>query len=113
MRFVGFGSNGASSMRGIHEGLSSKLCMLLIYYLSICIAHREALTTNEPSSHFPKLQYVNKFGNKVYSCLGKSTKRHGKLRDLMYKFQITKLVVLQILQITRLSIGKVMENMLS
>jgi len=31
MKFVGFGSDGASSMNGIHEGLSPKLCMLLIY----------------------------------------------------------------------------------
>ncbi|MCY6524918.1 hypothetical protein, partial [Actinobacillus pleuropneumoniae] len=59
--------------------------------------------TNEASSHFPELQYINIFGNKVYSWLGKSTKRHGKLGELMYTFQITKLVVLQIHQIRQLS----------
>lgn len=33
-----------------------------------------ALTTNYVSSHFLELQYTNKFVNKVYSWLWKSTK---------------------------------------
>ena len=66
MKLVGFGS-GASSMRGIHEGLSTKLHRDTPHLLDIhCIAHREELTTNDVSSHFLELQYIDKFANKVY-----------------------------------------------
>jgi hypothetical protein len=112
MKLVGFGSDGASSMRGIHEGLSTKLRRDAPHLLDIhCIAHREALTTNDASSHFLELQYIDKFANKVYSWLGKSTKRHGELKELMESFQITKLEVLQIHHIRWLSRGKVMERL--
>jgi len=75
MKFVGFGLKGSSSMRGIHEYLFSKLHRDAPHLLDIhCITHREALLTNEASSHFPKLKYIDKFGSKVYSWLGKSAK---------------------------------------
>ena len=74
-----------------------------------CIAHREALAANDASSHFLELQFIDKFANKVYSWLGKSSKRHGELKELMESFQITKLEILQIHQIRWLSRGKVME----
>jgi len=76
-----------------------------------CIAHREALAANDASSHFLELQFIDKFANKVYSWLGKSSKRHGELKELMESFQITKLEVLQIHQIRWLSRGKVMERL--
>ena len=112
MKLVGFGSDGASSMRGIRESLSSKLRQDVPHLLDVhCIAHREALAANDASSHFLELQFIDKFANKVYSWLGKSSKRHGELKELMESFQITKLEVLQIHQIRWLSRGKVMERL--
>ena len=56
MKLVGFGSDGASSMRGIREGLSSKLRRDAPHLLDVhCIAHREALAANDASSHFLEL----------------------------------------------------------
>ncbi|KAH9295072.1 hypothetical protein KI387_038660 [Taxus chinensis] len=112
MKLVGFGSDGASAMRGIREGLSTKLRRDAPHLLDIhCIAHREALATNDASSYFPELQFIDKFANKIYSWLGKSAKRHGALRELMDSFQINRLEVLQIHQIRWLSRGKVMERL--
>ena len=75
IKLVGFGSDGASSMRGIHEGLSTKLRRDAPHFLDIhCIAHREALATNDASYNFLELQYIDKFANKVYSWLGKFVK---------------------------------------
>ena len=43
-KMMGFGSDGASSMRGIHEGLASKLLREVPHLLCIhCMAHCEAL----------------------------------------------------------------------
>lgn len=97
MKLVGFGSDGESTMKGVREGLTSKLHRDALHLLDIhCIARREALTTNDASSHFLELQYIDKFANKVYSWLEKSAKRYGELKELMESFQITKLEVLQI-----------------
>ena len=52
-KLVGFGSNGASFMRGIRNGLPTKLHRHAPHLLNIqCIIHREALTTNDVSSYF-------------------------------------------------------------
>jgi len=111
-KLVGFGSDGASSMRGIREGLSTKLRRHAPHLVDIhCIAHREALAANDASSYFEELQAIDKFANKIYSWLGKSTKRHGELKELMESFQITRLEVLQIHHIRWLSRGKVMERL--
>ena len=99
-------------MRGIREGLSTKLRRHAPHLLDIhCITHREALVANDASSYFVELQAIDKFANKVYSWLGKSTKRHGELKELMESFQITRLEVLQIHHIRWLSRGKVMERL--
>lgn len=87
MKLVGFGLDGASSMRGIHEVVSSNLHRYDPHLRYIhWIAHREALIVNDDSSHFLELQYIEKFENKVYSWLGKSTKRHGELKEIMEYF---------------------------
>jgi hypothetical protein len=55
-KMVGFGSDGASSMRGIHEGLTAKLLhevphLLCIHY----VAHHEALAITYASNYFLNL----------------------------------------------------------
>ena len=112
IKLIGFGSDRASSMRGIHEGLSTKICRHAPHLLDIhCIAHQEALASNDASSYFLELQAIDKFTNKVYLWLGKSTKRHRELKDLMDSFQITRLEMLQVHHIRWLSRGKVMERL--
>jgi hypothetical protein len=99
-QMVGFGSNGASSMRGIREGFTAKLLHEVPHLLCIhCVAHCEALAITNASNYFPKFNYIDKLANKVYSWLGKSTKRHGEFKSLLDLFQIDKLQVLQIHQI--------------
>ena len=78
MKLDGFSFNVASSMRGTCEGLSTNFCQDASHLLDIhYIAHREALATNDISSHFLELQYIDKFANKVYLWLERSAKRHG------------------------------------
>jgi len=72
-KFDGFGFDGGSSMRGICEGLSTKLRRHAPHLLDIhCISHREALAANDASSYFEELQAIDKFANNIYSWLGKS-----------------------------------------
>ena len=98
-------------MRVSREVLSSKIRrydpnLLDIHYID----HTKALV-NDASSHFLELQYIDKFANKFYSLLRKSTKIHGELKDLMKSFQITKLDVLQIHQIRWLFGGNTIERL--
>ena len=52
-------------MKGIREGLSSKLRRDAPHLLDVhWITHREPLATNDASSHFVDLQYIDKFANK-------------------------------------------------
>lgn len=112
-KMVGFSSNGASSMKGIQRGLATKVQSDIPHLVVVhCIAHREALTTNDASSRFLKLKIVDKMVNKVYSWLGKSIKYHGDLRELMESFQMDKLEVLQIHHVRWLSRGQVMERLI-
>ena len=86
-KIVVFGSDGASSMRGIREGLAAKLLREVPHLLCIhCVAHREALAIADASNFFPEFNYIDKLANKVYSWLGKSAKRHGELKCLMELF---------------------------
>ena len=86
-QLVSFVSDRASSIKGIHEDLYWKLHLDAPHLLEVhYLAHRETLSVNYASSHFQGLQYIDKFANKVYSWLGKSTKIHGKLKELMYSF---------------------------
>ena len=91
-QMVGFGSDGASSMRVIHEVLAAKLLQEVPHLLCIhCIAHREALAIIDASNYFPEFNYIDKLANKIYSWLGKSTKRYRELKSLLDLFQIDKL----------------------
>ena len=76
-----------------------------------CVAHREALAITDASNYFPEFSYIDKLANKIYSWLGKSTKRHGEFKSLLELFQIDKLQVLQIHQIGWLSRGQVMNRL--
>ena len=61
-----------------------------------CIAHREAFATSDASKKIQKILYVEKIPNKIYSCVGNSTKRNNELITLL---EIKKLELLQTLQI--------------
>ena len=77
-KMVGFGPDGASSMRGIHEVLAAKLLRDVPHLICIhCVAHREALAITDASNYFLEFIYIDKLDNKVYSWLGKSAKRYG------------------------------------
>lgn len=78
-----------------------------IHYTS----HRGALTINYASSHFRESQYRDKFANKVYSWLGKSTKINTKLKELMESVLISKLNILQIHQNKWLLGGNIIERL--
>jgi len=95
-KMVIFGSNGASYMIFIREGLLAKFLhevphLLCIHY----VARHEALDIIDASNYFPEFNYIDKSNNKkVYSWLGKYEKRHGEIKILMVLFQIYKLQVL-------------------
>jgi len=94
-QMAGFGSNRDSSMRGIHEVLVAKLHHEVPHMLCIhCVSHCEALAIIVASNCFPKFNCIDKLANKVYSQLGKSTKRHGEFKSFLDLFQIDKLQVL-------------------
>ena len=94
---VGFGSNGASSMTGIHEGFETKLLREVHHLLCIdCVAHRKALAITHASNYFHEFSYIDQLANKVYSWLGESAKRHGEFKSVLDLFQIERMQVLQI-----------------
>ena len=63
-QMVSFGSDGASSMRGIHQGLASKLLCEVPHFLCIhYVAHHEALAITNASNYFPKFSYISKLAN--------------------------------------------------
>ena len=86
-QMVSFGSDEASSMRGIHEGLASKLLREVPHLLCIhCVAHHEALAITDASNYFPEFSYISKLANKVYPWLRKYEKRHGEFKSLLDLF---------------------------
>jgi hypothetical protein len=38
-----------------------------------CLAHREALAAGDAARSFPNFQMLNRFANKVYEWVGRST----------------------------------------
>ena len=59
-----------------------------------CVAHREFLPASNASKKVPKLLYVDKITNKVYSWIQNSPKRNNELNDFLKVMQIDVLDVL-------------------
>ena len=111
-KMVGFGSDGASFMRGIYQGLATMFLCEVSHLLCVhCVAHHEELAITDASNYFPRFHYIGKLANKVDSWLGKYAKIHAEIKSLMDLFQIDRLQVLQILKIRWLSRGQVMSKL--
>ncbi|KAH7434142.1 hypothetical protein KP509_06G002200 [Ceratopteris richardii] len=79
-----------------------------------CIAHRQALAAKDDFVTHPYVYaFVDKVANKVYSWLGKSSKRHDELWKIMTEYDIVDMRALQIHSVRWLSRGQVMERLVN
>ncbi|KAH7284550.1 hypothetical protein KP509_34G059300 [Ceratopteris richardii] len=112
-KLMAIATDGASVMIGSKTGVvarfqSSMPCIMGIH----CIAHRQALVAKDGFiSHPHVFAFVDKVASKVYSWLGKSSKRHAEMWELMHEFAIMDGKALQIHSIRWLSRGQVMERL--
>jgi DNA invertase Pin-like site-specific DNA recombinase len=62
-----------------------------------CLAHREALAAGDAARSFLDFQMLDRFANKVYEWVGRSTNRRNELKRLLKDvFEEDYVVVLQI-----------------
>ncbi|KAH7440127.1 hypothetical protein KP509_04G092600 [Ceratopteris richardii] len=112
-KLIAIATDGASVMIGSKTGVvarfqSSMLRIMGIHY----IAHIQALAAKDGFiSHPHVFAFVDKVASKVYSWLGKSSKRHAEMWQLMHEFAIMDGKALQIHSIRWLSRGQVMERL--
>ncbi|MCO5575073.1 hypothetical protein L7F22_028870 [Adiantum nelumboides] len=111
-KLIGFASDGASCMRGVNNGVLTKLQQKVPHIIGVhCVAHREALVVSDACDKFVEFTFVDAFANKVYAWVGRSTKRHQNLDKLMKAFNLKPLEVLRIHSVRWLSRGKVMRRL--
>ncbi|KAH7428981.1 hypothetical protein KP509_09G025500 [Ceratopteris richardii] len=112
-KLIAIATDGASVMIGHKTGVVARFQALMPHIMGIhCIAHRQALVAKEGFvSHPHVFAFVDKVASKVYSWLGKSSKRHAEMWQLMHEFAIMDGKALQIHSIRWLSRGQVMERM--
>ncbi|KAH7440451.1 hypothetical protein KP509_04G107800, partial [Ceratopteris richardii] len=77
-----------------------------------CIAHKQALATKDGFATHPHIfAFVDKVANKIYSWLGKSSKRHEELWKIMHEYDMLDTRALHIHSIRWLSRGQVTERL--
>ncbi|MCO5592067.1 hypothetical protein L7F22_046061 [Adiantum nelumboides] len=111
-RLVGFASDGASTMRGVNNGVLTKLSKLAPHLVGVhCVAHREALVIAGACDEFPEFQFMDAFANRIHAWVGRSAKRHKLVDDLMKSFSLRPLEVLRIHDVRWLSRGQTMKRL--
>ncbi|KAH7428994.1 hypothetical protein KP509_09G026200 [Ceratopteris richardii] len=89
-KLIAIATDGASVMIGHKTGVVARFQALMPRIMGIhCIAHRQALAAKDGFvSHPHVFAFVDKVASKVYSWLGKSSKRHAEMWQLMHEFAI-------------------------
>ena len=107
-------TDGASSMTGHRTGLAARMRAEVPTLINVhCIAHREALAAGDAARSFPNFQMLDRFANKIYEWVGRSTNRRNELKRLLKDvFEEDYVVVLQIHTVRWLSRGNVMTRLL-
>ncbi|MCO5612069.1 hypothetical protein L7F22_066331 [Adiantum nelumboides] len=111
-KLIGFASDGASCIRGVNNGVLTKLKQKVPHVIGVhCVAHREALVISDACDKFVEFAFMDAFAKRVHAWVGRSTKRHQNLDKLMKAFNLKPLEVLRIHSVRWLSRGKVMKRM--
>ncbi|KAH7364992.1 hypothetical protein KP509_18G002600 [Ceratopteris richardii] len=114
-RLIAIATDGASVMVGHKRGVIARFQESMPHILGVhCIAHRQALAAKDGFVTHPYVYaFVDKVANKVYSWLGKSSKRHDELWKIMSDYDIVDMRALQIHSVRWLSRGQVMERLVN
>ncbi|KAH7277645.1 hypothetical protein KP509_39G060800 [Ceratopteris richardii] len=114
-KLIAIATDGASVMIGSKTGVVARFQSSMPRIMGVhCIAHRQALAAKDGFiSHPHVFAFVDKVASKVYSWLGKSSKRHAEMWQLMHEFAIMDGKALQIHSIRWLSRGQVMERLVN
>ena len=84
LKQVALATDGASSMTGHRTGLATRMRAKVPTLINVhCIAHREALAAGDAARSFPYFQMLDRFANKVYEWMGRSTNRRNELKRLL------------------------------
>ncbi|KAH7282858.1 hypothetical protein KP509_35G050500 [Ceratopteris richardii] len=111
-RWIGFASDGASCMRGVNNGVLTKIRQYVPNIIGVhCVAHREALVVSDACEKFEEFSFLDAFANKVHAWVGRSTQRHEHLRKILKAFTLKPLEVLRIHNVRWLSRGKVIKRL--
>ncbi|KAH7421532.1 hypothetical protein KP509_13G062500 [Ceratopteris richardii] len=114
-KLIAIATNGASVMIGHKTGVLSRFQESMPHIMGVhCIAHRQALAAKDGFATHPNIfAFVDKVANKVYSWLGKSSKRHEELWKIMHEYDMLDTRALQIHSVRWLSRGQVMERLVN
>ncbi|KAH7331559.1 hypothetical protein KP509_20G040300 [Ceratopteris richardii] len=114
-KLIVIATDGASVMTGHKTGVVARFQESMPYIMGVhCIAHRQALAAKDGFITHPHVYaFVDKVANKVYSWLGKSSKRHSELWKIMSEYDMLDVKALQIHSVRWLSRGQVMERLVN
>ncbi|KAH7426346.1 hypothetical protein KP509_11G097500 [Ceratopteris richardii] len=114
-KLIAIAIDGASVMVGHKTGVLARFEEATPHIMGVhCIAHRQALAAKDGFVTHPHVYaFVDKVANKVYSWLGKSSKRHDELWKIMTEYDIVDMRALQIHSVRWLSRGQVMERLVN
>ncbi|KAH7281728.1 hypothetical protein KP509_36G060800 [Ceratopteris richardii] len=114
-RLIAIATDGASVMVGHKTSVLARFQESMPHILGVhCIAHRQALVAKDGFVTYPYVYaFVDKVAKKVYSWLGKSSKRHDELWKIMTEYDIVDMRALQIHLVRWLSRGQVMERLVN
>ncbi|KAH7292058.1 hypothetical protein KP509_29G049800 [Ceratopteris richardii] len=112
-KLIAIATDGASVMIGHKIGVLSRFQESMPHIMDVhCIAHRQALAAKHGFITHPHIfAFVDKVANKVYSWLGKSSKRHEELWRIMHEYDMLDTRALQIHAVRWISRGQVMERL--
>ncbi|KAH7331520.1 hypothetical protein KP509_20G037900 [Ceratopteris richardii] len=114
-KLIAIATDGASVMIGHKTGVLSCFQESMPHIMGVhCIAHRQALAAKDGFITHPHIfAFVDKVANKVYSWLGKSSKRPEELWRIMHEYDMLDTRALQIHAVRWLSRGQVMERLVN
>ncbi|CAH1769156.1 6227_t:CDS:2, partial [Entrophospora sp. SA101] len=106
-----FGSDGASNMRGVNNGLSSLLKRKNPFLTSNhCIAHRVHLAAEDAAKQIPYFNRYKEIIKTVYSFFSNSYKRMYELKSIQENSECPDLAILNVMEIRWLSWANVINN---
>lgn len=88
-KMIGIATDGASVMTGLNAGMVARLKRDVPNLVSFhCVAHREALASNDAFVMHNEFKYVDKVAKKLYEWTSRSSKRHVFLAEVVKSFCI-------------------------